>query len=68
MRSNYPPMYCNDYDEEILAIPCPECGAAASAKCLGPKPGGMGGRMWLPSPHPSRVLAAHDREQGSIWG
>ena len=56
------------YDEETLAVTCPECQAAAGARCLEPKPGGMGGSMWMPAPHRNRVLAAHRREQESIWG
>jgi hypothetical protein len=58
----------DDYDPETLSIKCPECHAAATAKCLGPKPGGMGGATWLPAPHRARVLAAHDRQEDSIWG
>lgn len=58
----------DDYDEKTLSIKCPECNAAASGKCLEPKSGGMGGRLWLPAPHRSRLLAAHGREVEDIWG
>jgi hypothetical protein len=58
----------DNYDDETLSIQCPECNAAVSGKCLAPKPGGMGGMVYLPAPHRSRVLAAHRKEQESIWG
>ena len=58
----------DDYDEETLATKCTECNAAVGGKCLAPKQGGMGGMIWLKSPHRSRVLAAHERKEESIWG
>jgi hypothetical protein len=58
----------DNYDDETLSIQCPECNAAVSGKCLAPKPGGMGGMVYLPAPHRNRVLAAHRKEQESIWG
>jgi hypothetical protein len=61
-------MNYDNYDEETLSVVCPDCRAAIGAKCLGPKSGGMGGMVWLSSPHRNRVLAAHGREQESIWG
>lgn len=58
----------DDYDMETLAIKCPDCNAAVTGKCLAPKPGGMGGMIYLPAPHRNRVLLAHQREPESIWG
>jgi hypothetical protein len=62
------PMSFDDYDEETLAITCPDCNAAVTGKCLTPKPGGMGGLMYLPSPHRNRVLAGHGKVPAYIWG
>jgi hypothetical protein len=57
----------NDYDDGTLSIKCPECNAAATGRCLAPKPGGMGGMVYLPAPHRNRVLVAHGRGPESIW-
>jgi hypothetical protein len=57
----------DDYDEQTLSIVCPDCRAAITARCLADKPGGMGGKVFLPAPHRNRVVAAH-KEPESIWG
>jgi len=61
-------MNFDSYDPETLAIQCPECNAAANGRCLTPKPGGMGGMVWMDAPHRSRVLKAHGSPSESIWG
>jgi hypothetical protein len=61
-------MNLDDYDEETLAVICPECCAAVTAKCLERKPGGMGGMIWIDAPHRARVLKAHGKTEDSIRG
>lgn len=55
----------DDYDDEVLAVVCPECKASVGAKCLVLKAGGMGGKMWRSAPHRIRVAEARQKR---MWG